>query len=383
MIDKLKAYYQYIKVVVPEINSQLIKPYDFNESLHIAKSRLRHRNLTPGKELNFIMAVPINNWEIQLIEHAKLFGDTHHIDFDSRGFFQSKESWQSWRDQNFSHLKFEVTSNYDKNKINILFLYLTEFHIDPIRLKELRYNNVIIIGFNWDDRLHFSSKHKGQVVGVKGLAKNTDFNLTMSFSSLSRYAQNGFSVFYWEGEESSYVKDFVLPKKKFNKVLFCGSKYGYRESIIEYLTKKNLPIDVYGKGWGSDYVSSKDLAYKIPRYLLNLGVSTIGYTKKLTCVKLRDIEIPLLGGLYITNRGAEIERIYSENKNILMYGNEEECYRKSSEVLNNPDKFSEVQRNGFLKASQFSWENRFKYLIKLVNQFIIGDNYEKRQKDSN
>ena len=373
MKNKLKGCYQYIKTVAPENWSQLKTPYNLNKSLQIAKDRLKDRNFSAKEDINFIMAVPINNWEVELIKHASLFGDCHHINFDSRGFFKSKENWESWRIDNFSRLKSEVKLSHDKEKINILFLYLTEFHIDSTRLKELHYDNLIIVGFNWDDRLHFSSTHKGQIVGVKEIAKNVDFNLTMSVNSLSRYANNSNSVFYWEGLEKKVIKDIVLPKIKFNKVLFFGSRYGYREDMIEYLIKRDLPMELYGKGWGSNYISYEELNYKVPRFSLNLGISTIGYTKKLTCVKGRDIEVPSLGGLYITNRGKEIKRIYTEDENILLYGSMEECYRKASEVLDNPDKFSHIRKNGTLKAREFSWENRFDYLIQLVNRVIFND----------
>ena len=373
MKSKWKAYYQYIKTVVPEKWSQLNCPYDMYSSMKIARERLKDRDFNADGGINFIMAVPINNWEVELIQGASKFGTCHHVDFEPRGFFESKKKWELWRVDNFSHLKSKVQLAYDEKKINILFLYLTEFHIDSTRLKELHQDNLIIVGFNWDDRLHFSSTHKGQIVGVKEIAKNVDFSLTMSVNSLSRYANNSNSVFYWEGLKEKITKDIVLPKIKFNKVLFFGSRYGYREDMIEYLVKKDLPMELYGEGWGSNYISYEDLTYKIPRHSLNLGISTIGYTKKLTCVKGRDIEVPSVGGLYITNRGSEVEQLYTEDKNILLYGSMDECYRKASKVLDNPDKFSHIRKNGTLKAREFSWENRFDYLIQLVNRVIFND----------
>ena len=339
MKNKCKTCYQFIKTVVPEKWSQLNCSYDMYSSMRIASERLKDRDFNTDGGINFIMAVPINNWEVELIQGASKFGTCHHVDFEPRGFFEQKKKWELWRVDNFSYLKSKVKLAYDQNKINILFLYLTEFHIDSTRLKELHQDNLIIVGFNWDDRLHYSSTHKGQIVGVKEIARNVDFSLTMAVNSLSRYTNDFNPVFYWQGLKEKTTKGISLPKIKFNKVLFFGSRYGYREDIVEYLAKKNLPMELYGEGWGTSYISYKELMYKIPRHSLNLGISTIGYTKKLTCVKGRDIEVPSVGGLYITNRGSEVERIYTENKDILMYGSMDECYRKSSMVLDNPDNF--------------------------------------------
>jgi hypothetical protein len=125
---------------------------------------------------------------------------------------------------------------------------------------------------------------------------------------------------------------------------------------------------VYGTGWGTEFISYESLAYKIPRYALNLGVSTIGYTTNLSCVKGRDIEVPSAGGLYLTNRSVEIAYVYKSGVDILTYGSKDDCYRMASEVLSNPGAFAEVRRNGARRASCFSWKARFEYLICLVER---------------
>ena len=152
MKNKCKTCYQFIKTVVPEKWSQLNCSYDMYSSMRIASERLKDRDFNTDGGINFIMAVPINNWEVELIQGASKFGTCHHVDFEPRGFFEQKKKWELWRVDNFSYLKSKVKLAYDQNKINILFLYLTEFHIDSTRLKELHQDNLIIVGFNWDDK---------------------------------------------------------------------------------------------------------------------------------------------------------------------------------------------------------------------------------------
>jgi hypothetical protein len=312
------------------------------------------------------MAVPVVNWETTLTEHARAHGTCHHLAFESRGFFESELEWHQYRAANAVKLKTFFEATYSEKDINILFLYLSEFHIDPKCLAAFKLKNVIIVHFNWDDRLHYTSQHKGQSVGVKEVAKAADFNLTMAVGPMSRYMADGAAVFYWRGSSDCPTPESVLPQIEFNRVLFFGSRYGYRAELIDHLIRKGLPIDVFGSGWGTEFISYESLAYKIPRYALNLGVSTIGYTRSLSCVKGRDIEVPLSGGLYLTNQSLEIEQVYVPGKEILTYTSMDDCYRQACKVLANPIAFSDIRRRGAVKAQSFSWEARFDYLIALI-----------------
>jgi len=312
------------------------------------------------------MVVPVVNWEITLLENARIHGSCHHLNIEARGFFESKLEWEKYRAANSAKLKVFFETNYSEGDINILFLYVSEFHINPDCLPVFKLKNVIIVHFNWDDRLHYSSRHKLQSVGVKEVAKVADLNLTMAVGPMSRYVSDGAAVFYWRGSKHWQSVYSIHPQIEFNRILFFGSRYGFRTELINYLNRKALPIDVFGSGWGSEFITYDSLSYKIPRYALNLGVSTIGYTRSLSCVKGRDIEVPLAGGLYLTNQSREIEKVYVPGEEILTYKSMEDCYRKACEVLMNPSAFEQVRRNGAIKAQSFSWEARFQYLIELI-----------------
>jgi hypothetical protein len=313
------------------------------------------------------MAVPVVNWETTLMEHAKAHGSVHHIAFEPHGFFESPDQWREYKEANFAKLEAGFEAAYREDDINILFMYLSEFHIDPARLAKFKRPNVVLVHFNWDDRLYYSSWHKGQSVGIREMAKAVDLNLTMAVGPLNRYTADGAAALYWWGAKEVPSGDVMLPKVEFDRVLFFGSRYGFRETLIEYLRKRGLPIDVYGSGWGTEFISYESLAHKIPRYALNLGISTIGYTRRLTCVKGRDIEVPLSGGLYLTNLSTEIAQVYVPEREILTYRSMDDCYRRASEVLGNPSSFAQVRANGVRKARAFSWDARFGYLAQLVH----------------
>jgi hypothetical protein len=236
----------------------------------------------------------------------------------------------------------------------------------------------VFVGFNWDDIIYFHSDYKGQAIGIKQLSKNVDFNLTMTDFNLTRYIANRAIVFNWSTPFLIGINNFKFESdtsneqpnfNSINRVLFFGQKYGYREELVNYLVSKSIPIDCYGFGWGTGFVDSEDLKKLIPSYSLNLGISTIGYTKNLHIVKGRDFEVPSRHGLYLTQYHADIDRVYHEGKEILFYRSKENCYRLASEVLSNPSKFNSIRFNGFRKAMNYSWVNRFDslpYFIKSI-----------------
>ena len=366
LIQQAKACFQLAKTTLPEVWAQSLYPYREDEALERSRVNLGKRLSNNTGRLNFIMVVPVFNWETTLLDNARIYGACHHLAIEARGFFDSKLKWQKYRLANGAKLKAFFEMNYSEKDINILFLYLSEFHIDPDCLPAFKLKNVIVVHFNWDDRLHYTAQHKGQLVGIKGVAKAADFNLTMAVGPVSRYVADGAAVFYWRGSENWESYEPSLPPIEFDRVLFFGSRYGFRSDLIEYLTRKGLPIDVFGSGWGTEFIAYESLTYKIPRYALNLGVSTIGYTRSLSCVKGRDIEVPLTGGLYLTNQSLEIEQVYVPGEEILTYKSMDDCYKLACEVLLNPSSFAHVRRNGAIKAQSFSWGARFQYLTELI-----------------
>ena len=157
--ENLKGIYQYGRARLPEISASLMHNYRYEEAIQRARRKLVTRfSDFDTKNYNFIMAVPITNWETVLIETSHKFGNCHHINFESRSFFDSKQSWNSFKENNKKKLVDGIDKAYNENAINIVFLYLSEFHIDPDCIDDIQRKNTVIILFNWDDRLYYRYK---------------------------------------------------------------------------------------------------------------------------------------------------------------------------------------------------------------------------------
>ena len=258
--------------------------------------------------------------------------------------------------------------------INLVFLYISDFHVSN-NLSYLKRDNTIVVLFTWDDRLNFNSTAKGQRVGIVSLAKQVDLVLNMTVSPLCRYVRNEIAVLNWNSLVDRLLpycqKNINLPPRNEETVLFFGNNYGYREKIINYLVARNIPLQLYGEGWGSMFLPYDKLWEKIPQVSLNLGISSVGYTRTVFSLKGRDFEVPGAGGLYLVNRSAELLEIYQPNNDILSYKNLEECYSKCADVLANPAAYELIRLNGYQTANRYNWPRRVEALKRFIYMNVL------------
>jgi len=369
-LDILKGLYQNVEARLPQIWCDIRYEYSKDEAIRMARSNIASR-VGPGlQEINFILIIPIVNWETVLISSFSKIGTCHHCEVESTHFFDSTESWRTYKSTNTQKILEFFGKHYDETKLNVVFLYLSEFHLNIESIEKLKKINTLVINFNWVDILHYKRYHKGQSAGIVGLAKTVDFNLTMCISSMTRYVGDRAAVFYWNGldKPEDFKPKIVTAKEK--RVLFFGTRYGSRGPLIEYLKKRGIPIEVYGKGWGTRFIEYDELFEKIQSCVLNLGISTIAYSRTLCNFKGRDLEVPSIGGLYLVNDHPEITNVYEPNVEVLVYRNKTECYNKICKVLENPERFQNVKLAGAKKAASLSWDSRCRYLLSIINKIL-------------
>ena len=374
VIKEIKGFYQSAKVRIPEALCNVLANHSFEKTLKdIYQSNLKGRILVDVlPQINVMAVCPVNNWETNLLDELKKGNDYAHLDFGGRGFFNSKTEWWDFKSRNNSLLKDFFLNNYNPFKLNLVFMYVSDFHISG-NLDYLKCQNTIVLLFTWDDRLHFRSTARGQSVGIVNLAKQVDFVLNMSVAALPRYIFHGISVLNWNSLVKNLLPfDYKTPKSLPNitdeSIMFFGSKYGYRETVVNYLSSKNMPLRLFGSSWGSEFLSYQDLEAKISTVRLNLGISTVAYTRKIFCLKGRDFEVPAAGGLYLSNSSVERREVYTAGQDILTYDNLDSCYRICSNVLENPNKYEKIRIRGLQTASNYSWKRRVKALIVLLSK---------------
>lgn len=367
----LKSIYQSILITSRIYYSKIFFSRINHRDKFLNNLALRNFKWDKEKGLKILAVMHVNNWETVLIDELKNLGEVSHFDWDApKQFFESRDKWLAYyRKVNENLLDF-IESKYNEKENFLVFIYASDFSIDTYVLSQIKKKNVIIISFCWDDLLYFEGKYKGQPLGVKELCQVADLNLTFSPESIFNYERLGVPCLFWDSEEldgSQYEEIDVGKISDSFYVLFVGSSYGRRGQFIDRLIKKGIPFKCFGAGWDAGSLTNSQMIEEIKKAPLTLGFSNIGYTEKHTTIKGRDFEVPLWGGLYLTQESKGLEYFYEIGKDLLVYRDLEDCVEKINLIKNNPTLALKIRQSGYSKAQKkATWKSRFKYLRKLI-----------------
>ena len=92
----------------------------------------------------------------------------------------------------------------------------------------------------------------------------------------------------------------------------CPLEKGVTGSSVKSKSLKKAGIDIaaFGKGWPGGTLSDREMVELYSRSRINLGFSGIGSSRRLCHLKGRDFEVPMSGGLYLTQDHPELELVY-------------------------------------------------------------------------
>ena len=136
-----------------------------------------------------------------------------------------------------------------------------------------------------------------------------------------------------------------------------------------------MKIDVFGPGWNkakslnnllkidSKFLSGKELIKIYRNYAVSLNILR---EQDKDSHNMKIFEIPIMGGLMLTERNRESQKFFYENKECFMYSNLNEAKSKINFMIKNSEKLSKVRKRGFIKSKKYSYDNRLKYLISAL-----------------
>lgn len=344
-----------------------LKGEDLSDAL---KDKSAKRNILRIPEqkgdLHIFLAYSLHNWEYILPIALKTFGMVTEFEWISHGFDHNANTWLQERDSmNEAMLQAFVKANSEK-PVDLVVGYLSGYTVNPAILQKMRQTGAIIFNFNLDDKLWFRGKMcGGRWTGPASLASAVDLNLTNAPDSVIKYfVEGGLAMFWPEAGHPDIHKPYDTPFEY--DVSFVGGKYGWRPKFIARLRKMGINITCFGNGWENGPLSDEEMVKLYSRSRINLGFAGVGHSKKLMCLKGRDFEVPMSGGLYLTQDNPELSLVYNVGKEIVTYLNEKDCTEKIRWLLANPDTTNMIRKAGRARAlREHSWENRFKYAFKM------------------
>lgn len=338
----------------------------------LAQRRSAYR-LKPKGNLHIFLAYYISNWEEILPLSLEPFGKVTTFDWRANGFDDRRPDWLNQREQmNAAMLETFHQANRTE-PVDVVIGYLSGYNTSPETLQKMAQAGAVIFNFCWDDKLSFSGKKLGgRYTGPAGIAHAVDLNLTNSPDSLIKYAVNGGLAMFWpEAAHPDVHRPYNTPFEF--DVSFAGTCYGPRPSFIRKLAKHKIKVGCFGHGWPNGPLPSEEMIKLYSRSRINLGFAGVGHSRKLMCLKGRDFEVPMSGGLYLTQNNPELSLVFDVGNEILTYRNEEDCANVIKKLLADPDRAQAIRKAGRKRCL-----NDHSYHARWTQIFQIAGLLEKR-----
>jgi hypothetical protein len=315
--------------------------------------------------LHLFLAYYVSNWEVILPVALTPFGRVTAFNWREHGFRDSAPDWLDHRDDMNKEMLATFHRANREQPVDAVISYLSGYNTSRQTLTEMAKCGAAIFNFCWDDKLNFPGKRiGGRYPSPAEIASVVDLNLTNSPDSLIKYAVHGGLAMFWpEAAHPDVHRHYDVPFEF--DVSFVGACYGWRPAFMRQLARRGIKVACFGKGWPNGPLDDENMIKLYSRSRINLGFSSIGYAKRLMCLKGRDFEIPMSGGLYLTQHNPELTLVYRVGEEILTYRGVEDCAATIRSLLDNPLRAAEIRAKGRARAlREHTYETRWGNVFK-------------------
>ena len=329
---------------------------------------------SPGKKpkqkgsLSIIAIYHHYNWENESLKPSLLsFGNVRHYDWFDQFNHQRKNWHRGIKAQMNKDLLRQVTEWNRSEAVDVIFTYLSGEVVSPEAMGELTRLGIPLVNLALNDKESFAGKiRNGHATGMRDICRYFDICWTSTEDSLKKYCVEGALPLYMpEGANPEIHKPYDVEKSI--DVSFVGQCYGNRPAIIQALKDRGITVEAFGDGWPNGSLSTEEMVRIYSRSKINLGFGGVAGHQNTFCLKGRDFEIPMSGGLYLTEHSPELDRVFKPGKEILTYQTFDELVTKIHYFLAHPDEAESVRQAGALRArAEHTWEMRFEKIFTLM-----------------
>jgi len=330
----------------------------------------------PKGELSIIAIFHNYNWEnTSLLPALEKFGEVYHYDWFG-AFDHTRRDWRtSMKAEMNRDLVERVRRLVADKRPDVIFTYLSGEIVSPDTVRSLRDSGVPMIHFSLNDKEHFVGKVRGGLAfGSRDICALFDLCWTSTADALKKYCVEGaLPVYLPEGANPKIHRPFEAEKTI--DVSFVGQCYGNRPETIERLKREGIQVEAFGYGWPHGPLSTEEMVriYSISR--INLGFGGVAGHRETFCLKGRDFEIPMSGGLYLTEYHPELEAAYDIGKEIAVYRGVDDLVATIRRLLEHPEEAEAIRAAGRRRAlREHTWEKRFERIFSLLK--LVSTPYE-------
>jgi spore maturation protein CgeB len=332
------------------------------------KKRFPHIRPKAKGALSILAIYHHYNWENESLKPSlERFGQVRHYDWCEQ-FNHQKKDWQSSVKPRMNTALIEKVAQWTKqDATDIIFTYLSGELVSPETVRALSSLGIPTVNLALNDKEHFVGKiRNGQAMGSRDICRYFDICWTSTEDAVIKYCVEGTIPAYLpEGANPEVHRPYDTEKTI--DVSFVGQCYGNRPEIIERLTSRGIHVEAYGSGWPNGPLTAENMVRLYSKSRINLGFAGVAGLTNTYCLKGRDFEIPMSGGLYLTEYHPELDRFYDIGSEIVTYRDFDDLVEKIRFLLSNPGKADEIRRKGFERARrEHSWEMRFEKIFHLL-----------------
>jgi len=334
-----------------------------------ARLNSRSQGRWPKKkaDLHIFLSYYVSNWEAILPKALMPFGKVTAFNWHNEGFDHNASNWLQLRNTMNAVMLEHFHKANRAHQVDAVVGYLSGYNTAPETLQEMAKSGAAIFNFCWDDKLNFPGKPVGGRFPTPAAnAHVVDLNLTNAPDSVVKYAVHGGLAMFWPPAGHPDVhRPYELPFEY--DVSFVGACYGMRPKFINSLKKKGIEVICFGQGWPNGTLSDEEMVKLYSRSRINLGFAGIGYSFKLMCLKGRDFEVPISGGLYMTQNNPELNRVFDIGSEIVTYDDKYDCAEKIKTLLNNPERAASIRIAGRKRClKDHTYENRWDQIFAMA-----------------
>ena len=332
------------------------------------KKRFPHLAAKAKGELSIIALYHHYNWENEALKPSlEKFGHVRHYDWFDKFNHQSKDWHQSLKTAMNRDLIRQINTWMVEEKADVIFSYLSGELVEPATLLAIGRHGVPLVNLALNDKEHFVGKiRSGRAFGARDICRHFDLSWTSTEDALVKYCVEGaLPIYLPEGANPQIHKPYNVEKTI--DVSFVGQCYGNRAAVINELRNRGIAVKAYGIGWPDGPLTTEEMVKMYSKSKINLGFGGIDGHKDTFCLKGRDFEIPMSGGLYLTGDHQELGYVFRPGEEILTYSDIDELVSLIKYYLAHPAAAEDVRKKGHERSlREHTWEMRFAKVFRLI-----------------